>query len=442
MSTASLPSYSPAPEFFQTPVYTAHPQPHEQRIALASGLRSSPRGDFVKQSRIGGVGLRLLQQDDDADLPEYGCGSTVEGVVNVTKTDGVQSVEVKVEGFLRLKEIAEGGTTSSTLCSEKRTLWTKDESSQGSCPSSLPFSLTLPTTFSDGKGSYPLPPTYEVHLSGLPGFQATTDYSVSATVYRSGKSSLFGLGNTAPSLPFGLGNTTVSTPFMYLPRTRPAVPLPSPPVPTPQGFQATSEWKLFQGTMQSRQHGGQDITTKLFLPACRIFCINQPIPFHVTFTSSAFSLAAFMPYGPIVSLLSPTRQHTRIELLRQAICDVRNAEVDGTKTDMWRLDRIGEGVFKHAGDGPDWISFSGEIRVSPEIKVGGFKAGGLHVKDCIILSMVPPDPKKSPFRELRQVVPIRLTTDGWSVAQAFGSSEYSVPSNPDDYVEAQPELGY
>jgi len=194
--------------------------------------------------------------------------------------------------------------------------------------------------------------------------------------------------------------------------------------------------------MQSRQRGGQDIISKLFLPTSRIFCLNQPIPFHVTFTSSAFSLAAFMPYGPIESLLSPTRQYTRIELLRQATCDVRNTVVDGTKTDMWRVDRIGEGIFKHAGDGPDWISFSGEIRVSSEIKVGGFKAGGLHVKDCVVLSMIPPDPKKSPFKELRQMVPVRLTTDGWSLAPAFGTSEWSVPSNPDDYVEAQPELGY
>ncbi|EPQ51092.1 hypothetical protein GLOTRDRAFT_118131 [Gloeophyllum trabeum ATCC 11539] len=456
MSTASLPSYTPVPEHLHTPVYSELPQPDEYRLAVTNPPRSRSHsrqrpaaGGFVKQSKIGGVSLRLAQQDGDASMPEYGCGSSVDGEVTISKTDGVQSVEVKIEGFLQLKEIAEGGTTSVTLCSEKTTLWSKRSSSEpGSCPSTLRFSLTIPTTFSDSKGTYPLPPTYEVHLSGLPGFRANIDYSVSVTVYRSGKSSLLGLASAvniakAPSLPFGLGNTTLSTPFLYIPRTRPAVPLPPPLQPTPDGYMPTADWKLFQGTLQARTKGGKDIISKLFLPASRIFCLSEPIPFHVTFASSAFSLAAFMPYGPIVSLLSPTRTHTRIELLRQATCDVRNDVVNGTKTDMWRTDRIGEGVFQHAGDGPDWISFSGQITINPDIKVGGFKAGGLHVKDCIVLSMVPPDPKKSPFVELRQVVPIRLTTDSWSVVNpGMTESEYSVPSNPEDYVEAQPELGY
>lgn len=67
-------------------------------------------------------------------------------------------------------------------------------------------------------------------------------------------------------------------------------------------------------------------------------------------------------------------------------------------------------------------------------------------KDCIVLSMVPPDPSKSPFRELRQVIPVRLTTDLWSLNNDdhpnFDGSEYSVPSTPDDHLEAQPELRY
>lgn len=71
----------------------------------------------------------------------------------------------------------------------------------------------------------------------------------------------------------------------------------------------------------------------------------------------------------------------------------------------------------------------------------GFKAGGLTVKDCILFSMTPPEAQKAPFIELRQVVPIRLTTDVFSAdGTGIGSnyrseSEYSVPSALDDDAE-------
>lgn len=99
----------------------------------------------------------------------------------------------QIEGALKLKEIAEGGTNTSSLCLDVKTLWNKDING-GECPTVLPFSLTLPGTFWDGKASYPLPPSFEAHLSGLPGFRANIEYSVSAVVTRS-KLSLFGLTN-------------------------------------------------------------------------------------------------------------------------------------------------------------------------------------------------------------------------------------------------------
>ena len=31
-------------------------------------------------------------------------------------------------------------------------------------------------------------------------------------------------------------------------------------------------------------------------------------------------------------------------------------------------------------DGPSWLSYSGEIRIDPSVRIGGFKASGLWVK--------------------------------------------------------------
>lgn len=52
-----------------------------------------------------------------------------------------------------MKEIAEGGTVTHELALNRVSLWNKDRN-PGRCPTSLPFTLTLPATFSDGKDDY------------------------------------------------------------------------------------------------------------------------------------------------------------------------------------------------------------------------------------------------------------------------------------------------
>ena len=52
-----------------------------------------------------------------------------------------------------MKEVAGGGTTTTVLCDETLTLWRKDSDLQP-CPFSFPFSIPLPTTFSDEHGSW------------------------------------------------------------------------------------------------------------------------------------------------------------------------------------------------------------------------------------------------------------------------------------------------
>lgn len=62
---------------------------------------------------------------------------------------------------------------------------------------------------------------------------------------------------------------------------------------------------------------------QLYIPATRVFCISEPIPFHLTFKSSAMSLAAFLPFGPVTTSYVSSKRHTRIQLLRQTNVDVR-----------------------------------------------------------------------------------------------------------------------
>ncbi|KAG2147491.1 uncharacterized protein EDB93DRAFT_1147631 [Suillus bovinus] len=409
---------------------------HEYRLAYNARLNPnrSPR-EFVKQSRNGGVSLRLVGQDDQVTLPVYGYGASVEGTLDIHKRDGITSVEVQIEGTLMMEELAESGTTNCKLFFNKTILWVKDRIYEAPCPRSLPFSFLLPTTFSDGGKTYPLPPSHEAHLSGLPGFRARINYSISAIAVKPNiiphavKSTLLGGGDFYRS---------VSTPFEYLPRTRPSSPLPPPLVPGQWGIVENSQWKVFPTLIHANQ-GAHDIMVKLYLPASRTFCTQESIPFHIMFSSSATSLAAFMPFGPVV-IASLKTQHTKIQLLRQTTVDVRNALILGTRTDIWRVDCIGEGAFRHAGDG-------GDIYISPDIKVGGFRAGGFSIKDCIVLTMTPPDLSKSPFKELRLTVPVQLATDpyprdgsGIGFSEQLEAGPPSIPSS--DEFGAPSESSY
>ncbi|KIM71344.1 hypothetical protein PILCRDRAFT_56189, partial [Piloderma croceum F 1598] len=379
MSFASLPSYAETPFIPRmengTLAYTVEPQPYEQRIAQNGLLRTRPSGEFVKQTKNGAISLRLVSQKHNARLPTYGLAGEVEGTVIVSKPDGIKSVDVKIEGILQLQEIAEGGTTTTQLCLDKSLLWSKERNKSNICPTSLPFKLTLPSTYVDGNRTYSLPPSYEEHLSGVPGFRANIVYAVQVNI--NSKTNV--VPNLVKSALFGTGNANISTPFIYCPRTRPAIPLPGLlcPSPSDRGFVESPEWGMFEDrSMTSKVRGGQEIISKLYLPASRVFCLRQPIPFHLTFTSSAFFLAAFLPLLPTAGRLS-TKQYTKIELLRQCTVDVRNRVITAAKTDIWRVDCISRGSFRHAGDGPDWISFNGEIVIKDGVNIGAFRASGL-----------------------------------------------------------------
>ena len=97
MPNAGRPEYATPPSQLLSPTYTAIPRPHEYRLALNPRLRPnrSPRS-FVKQTKGGNVILRLVDQDDRVALPVYGLGASVQGMVDINKTEGIASVEVQV----------------------------------------------------------------------------------------------------------------------------------------------------------------------------------------------------------------------------------------------------------------------------------------------------------------------------------------------------------
>lgn len=100
MSAVSLPSYL-APLLNRPPSYVAGRQDQPYRLPLADRLGPQHSGTFVKHSQAGNTFLRLSAQQDDVSLPVYGSSALVEGTVELTKTEGVISVEVKVGNCYR-----------------------------------------------------------------------------------------------------------------------------------------------------------------------------------------------------------------------------------------------------------------------------------------------------------------------------------------------------
>ncbi|KAL1760210.1 hypothetical protein FB107DRAFT_203406 [Schizophyllum commune] len=405
-------SQSYALPFPSPPLAPGGPQIADTRVPIGESHRSRPRGVFLKHSKNAEVSLRLDAQEEGTSLPVYGRGADIEGAVLVQRTDGVRSVEVKIEGKLRLKEMGEGGTNSVRLCSESALLWIRNPR-RHDCPPILPFRFQLPLNHEAEDKTYPLPPTHTVKLSGLPGFYASIEYTIIATIQRP---------PSGPNLPLvkssflGItpGTITLPTAFLYQPRTRPPDPLPRPLSLSRHGFRSAPEWICHDASIQPQAgSGANSIAVRLYLPTARVFALTQRIPFHLSFHSTSHTLALFLPIGPTAHFLGGKRP-TRLQLLRQSAVNVRNATSLGTKTDMWRVDRIGEASFRHTGDGPTWSAFSGVIDIEEGVSVPGFRAAGLNVKDCIVLSVSPPEGYKSPFSELRETIPVRLTTDAWS----------------------------
>src|SRR6267154_5064910 len=98
MSAATLPGYpTTPPSQVHSPAYTVAPQAHEYRLAHNARLRPNRSlREFVRQTKNGGVSLRLAGQDDRATHPVYGYGASVEGTLDIHKRDGITSVEVQV----------------------------------------------------------------------------------------------------------------------------------------------------------------------------------------------------------------------------------------------------------------------------------------------------------------------------------------------------------
>ncbi|EIN12569.1 hypothetical protein PUNSTDRAFT_81850 [Punctularia strigosozonata HHB-11173 SS5] len=430
-AAASTAAASDAPPSYVSrstaPHYSVDPASGEHRLALnprpGQHEAASGRGVYVKEN--GKIRVVLRNQEPDAPVPTYGLNSIIGGEVQLVKDSNVVEVTVQLEARISLA-VAEGATIQEPLFSQTSTVWSEGETA--TYPDRLQFAVPFPRTYQDGSRTRQSPPSYEVTFPGVPGLHAKTSYSLVITVTKRRRH--MSLWKKSDAIYIRVG---------YYPRTRSSIPM----IPSGATFLSTfkecpEEW--FQGmtTMQTRAGCGfEPIDCHLFIPSSRVYAVTDTIPFHVQLTAPLSSLQAFLFSVPPCdipsfppeyltrvlshgSTVSP-RFSLRVFLYRQITVEVR-----GQKT--WRLSILGEGNLRPLSSVASLTAYAsrqslvnvnqlgcldweGEVKCDPDVRVPGFNAGKLVVKDFIVLGLSPPDPAVSPLLEHQKAFPIRLVTD-------------------------------
>ncbi|KAK0452431.1 hypothetical protein EV421DRAFT_1888171 [Armillaria borealis] len=381
------------------PAYSLDPSDGESRIDLTPARSTDHRftGTFLKKE--GNLSVVLTDQQDGCSLPSYGRKGVVNGAVFFERRDLVTSVQVKLEGRMDTAN-HEHGSQVVIFLDETRTLWSVDPANPTACPSSVPFSLTIPSEFQKGNNErYELPPSF---TTSFPELRVSIGYSLTIRVVE----------NRYPLVGFLRGSPSLRVVFNYRPRTRPAQPILSNPAFLSSIKTSPEEWKQSLTTINPKPNtAAAPIHCSLFIPAVQIFAISDNIPFHVQLTAPLASLRQLFPV--------PAHVHGNASLQVHLVRQV-SVEVDGNVSS--RNVGIGEGTLRpvpplasEIQPGPEiekHMDWEGELRCQPDVEVGGFFTAGASVKDFIIASLYPP--VRSDFPHSRNGIRIRIVTDPWT----------------------------
>ncbi|KAK0188949.1 hypothetical protein F5146DRAFT_1225624 [Armillaria mellea] len=353
-----------------------------------------PDGTFIKNQ--GNLTVLLMQQEDSISSPVYGRMGSIAGAILLSSSEGIIEVKIQLEGRLYFMS-SECGPKTVTTVSETYTLWNCSRAAIESCPSSLPFSFYLPQVFKDGGTSYPLPPTFQVAFTTGSELVVTSVYTLIASTTAVRRPVILGLDKRA----------TMRIPITYYPRTRPE----RPPLYISLLSSIKScpnEWNQVLVTVKAKEnYNVLPIQCNIFVPSVQAFSFSDVIPFHVQLSGPLFSLLMLFPQRS-------TEYETSISVtMRRQIV----VEIQGRKS--WQNQEIGVGTMRpippplaHCdSDEEKSIDWGGEIQCKPTVKVGGFAASGVSVKDYILFSLEPPS--NSPFLPARGHVSILLTTNSW-----------------------------
>lgn len=345
-----------------------------------------------------GITVILSGHKAGTSFPLYRSGSSISGVVVLSKLENVESFDVKLEGSISVRETQAGFRNNIAFLSDRFMTW---NAASTNLPDEFSFRHVLPTFSRDGRL---LPPTFDSRLTGIPGFRVSVKWAISVTVTHT----------RSNPLPLFRRTTRLSVPINYVPRTRPPLREPSPMVPT------------FVDLVPARREHTPPIHTQIYLPDSQITPMTKTFRFRIVLSAPDAYLKPFHTTPSHCSFLTmgcettPAEDHTddpiSVRLVRGIGADPRETGVVvvgelATSSTRRRGATLAEGTLGKAEIGHGIVSWWGEMRVRPgTVSAGGFEADGLVVQDELVLALNAPGVQTHAF-PFRQTVPIRLTTD-------------------------------
>jgi len=168
----------------------------------------------------------------------------------------------------------------------------------------------------------------------------------------------------------------------------------------------------------------QDISLPSFLPTLASDILSSVLRGHHRTPSSTSSSSADSHHSgysdPAHSGSRPDLPKIRVVLVRQVSVNTSSAglytdtdPLHPSKSQLHKSSVIGEGVLYASRLTESAITFSGEVSVDPRsgVRCAGFNTKNLAVRDMLIVSIKQSRDFNSGLKDLRQVIPIRFTTD-------------------------------
>ncbi|KAK7029894.1 hypothetical protein R3P38DRAFT_2524578 [Favolaschia claudopus] len=387
--TSILPPYSPSPS---APSYSREPAHDEERIQLTPPMHVRSTGTYTK--KCGNDTVVLTEQDCGAEFPKYGRQASIDGFVTFEDRETVCEIVLKLKGKMDTMS-SEGGALTTRLIDNSYTVWA---SSGPLCPSAVPFSVALPKSFvAHDRLSRPLPPSYEIPMTTIPGIYFKASYTLSVTITRT----------VSRKLRFQTKSKSIRVPFIYKPRLRPYRPIVASTDFLTDVKAMPEEFRQASSQLQpAPKSKAEPLDLHLFLPAVEIFGLDDTIPFHVQLSGSVSSLRQFLP--------TDTKATITGSLVRQITVDI-----NGRRTTRQVL--IGDAKMIPRPPGAtasaDEISldWDGEVQARADTMVGMFDAGCVRLQDFILIELKPLDVEVfSQYVTLRHSHAIRLVSESWA----------------------------
>ncbi|KAJ6591101.1 hypothetical protein DFH09DRAFT_1138573 [Mycena vulgaris] len=368
-----------------SPAYSVIPRATE-RILEQSRRRSRTPPNGVYSKCVDNVTLLLLGQEENIERPMVRAGA-LSGLVLLQHTENVKSVVVTIDGLLETNPLP-GSYLSIPVVKITKTLYS--EGSPSSCPHNLAFTKFFPSTFRHSDGNvYPLPPTCHILFQSVLQFIKCA-YRITVTV----------VSVRHRRTPFLTKSDSVSVDLEYSLRTRPSQPI----IQNPSLFDTVKplpeEWAQFATFIWGETDS--PLMCDLFVPSVGVFCIADPIPFHLQICSPGAQFNHMHRFFGRSAQDLPVR----VYILRQITADAGGRIAK-------RNIILGEGALRLLSAADGALNWEGQACCrDPGSVVGSFDCGpAVAVTDMLAVEILPPH--GCPLKRAFFGYAIKLTTNSW-----------------------------